>query len=131
MKTITGLLIEAKIIDAKQEVIEMASINQTSFLRGPYEALLSIPKYQNRQFSRMKYQYEDCEFNFFLEKDNKETVKVFLENSIQEAMSKTGYEDARRFRQIKENYGEQLSNLLTKKKDDPIVKQQLLRMLDF
>ena len=131
MKNIKGLLIDAKVIDIDKEVIEMASVDMPSFLDTRNTVLLSGPKYRNKQYSRIKYRDGDCKFNFFLDKENEEAVKVFLEQAVQEVMIKTGYEDAKRFRQIKENYGTEISDLLVKKKDDPTVKQQLKRMLDF
>lgn len=66
--------------------------------------------------------YDGCRFNIFLDEQNRKAVKIFLEESIKEAMSEKGYEDAQRFRQIEEGYGKEFSDLLVKKAKDPVVR---------
>jgi hypothetical protein len=126
-----GLLIEAKIVDTEKEVIEIVSLYSASSLQCSDEVLANRTNFKYKQFRRIKYDYDDCKFTFFLEEENKEMIKLFLEDSIQGAMSKTGYENARRFRQIEEGYGKEFSEMLVKKAKDPVVRQQLMRALDF
>lgn len=131
-----GLLVETTVIDTDKNVVEITSMDYPfPFAMGNEKVLLDLPKYRSQQFTRTKYYMEEqgerSELIFFISNQDKEMVKMFLESSIQEAMGKVGYEDAMRFRRIRENYGEELSELLVTKPKDPDVKQQLKRMLDF
>lgn len=126
-----GLLIKANMINTRSDFIEEI-ICDDPFV-GLYNPDLPInpPSYQRKRYMLEKYQASGLEIKFFLEAGDAQLIKSFLENSIYEAMANTGYEDAKRFRQIKEDYGEEFSDLLVAKSKDPDVKQQLKRMLDF
>jgi len=126
-----GLLIKANMIDVRADFIEEI------ICEDPFVALynpdlpITPPSYQRKRYILEKYQNKDLNIKFFITADDSKLIKAFLESNIYEAMRATGYEDARRFRQIKEDYGKEFSDLLVEKSKDPIIKQQLKRMLDF
>ena len=126
-----GLLIKVKPIEADERFIEEIVCENPFIALYEPNAPVEPIKYQRNRYLLEKYRTEECEFKFFISPDNLETVKSFLEQQIRQAMDKTGYEDARRFRQIEEGYGKTFSDLLVKGAKDDQAKQQLKRMLDF
>ncbi len=128
-----GLLIKANMIDARADFIEEITCEDPFVALYNPDLPITPPSYQCKRYILEKYQDRDknLDIHFFIEADDFRLIKSFLESNIYEAMRATGYEDARRFRQIKEDYGEEFSDLLVKRSKDPVVKQQLMRMLDF
>jgi hypothetical protein len=122
-----ALLVKANIIESQNNVIEETIMDQPFSLGGPDERM----SYRKKRYPLETFRTDDCEFKFFVDPDEAEAIKIFLETQIQQAMRKTGYEDMMYFRQIKKDYGEQFSTLLVQKSKDPVVKKQLMRALDF
>ena len=129
-----SLLIKTETIETNKNFIEEVICDDPLILaHNPYprEALIKHHKYHKKQYLLEKYRFQEKEINFFIHPDDLLNIKSFLEDQIRQAMAKTGYDDARRFQQIKESYGDKFSKLLVKGVEDPLAKQQLKRMLDF